>query len=874
MNYDQELGRLILQDEIAAPSDLLSAWKQASLIGEPLDQVLVKRGILSVEQAASYRRRARESVSQNPKGRILNVDSGKELRPTKRRSRMGTAKSVKQKTLVRQFGPYEILEELGQGGMGAVYKARLGPLGEPVALKVLLNSHQANQKSLERFKREMIALRQISHPNVIKLIDEGEHDSKPFIALEFVDGETLRQYIGGGDDREFRPIGKIVNIFIDIGSSLSACHEQGLVHRDLKPTNVMISNESDRVVLIDFGLVRRDSERIDDVLEGLISTLTETGEIVGSPAFMSPEQVKMESLEFNVGAHTDVWGFGATLFFALTAQAPFEKMAQTPLELVFCLLNRAAPSPRSLRSDVPSWLDKLVVCCLAKKPAERPSIEDVIEELKNGQNRSPSSLDWRLVTSVFGLLFGALVLLLYSSWTQGPVELLQLTAPIYSKERDTAVSVVMNRPCELIFESMQTDSPKTRKLKTDSRGLLKERIRLVEGRNRFRLYAERFEFEKTFEIQLDTKKPKLNFEGMMETVIVIKGNNSVVRGQVLDSSPVRLFFNGEELQLRAEGRFAYKISGFENTGQYKVEARDRAGQVTDMLVNVLSKTHADKLCVETLSDLRLWAESPSWLRRFIVWKVGTTLGAGYEYDSLSWFRRGSQRFQLAAFYHKETGILLRLLPGGQYTMGSAKGDVWEKPAHRVRVAPLLMGVYEVSQSEWDQLGGVDRRKWKGPRLPIEMVSWNDIKVWLKRSKSSLRLPSEGEWEYAARSNTRTMFYWGEKIDSRYSWYRKNSEQRTRERSNLNTIDRMNAFGLEDMLGNVWEWCEDTWLATYRSGPATGAPRVVADRNEKVLRGGSWFNKGKELRVCHRYAYPATTRYGNLGFRVCMSVQLK
>ena len=221
-----------------------------------------------------------------------------------------------------RFGRFVLLDEAGAGAMGTVYAAYDPQLDRRVALKVLHSRHATHQ---ERIRREAVAMARVSHPNVAQIYEVGEHEGQLFIAMEFVDGQTLTDWQRGIDDW-----GALVRLYIAVGRGLAAAHEAGLVHRDFKPDNVLVGADG-RPRVIDFGLARAPNEAvevsgepIDDTLDGgalLASPLTRTGHLLGTPAYMAPEQLAGQPPT----AACDQFAFAVTLYEALYDQAPFPR---------------------------------------------------------------------------------------------------------------------------------------------------------------------------------------------------------------------------------------------------------------------------------------------------------------------------------------------------------------------------------------------------------------------------------------------------------------------------------------------------------------------------------------------------------------------
>ncbi|MEZ6185962.1 MAG: serine/threonine-protein kinase [Planctomycetota bacterium] len=255
-----------------------------------------------------------------------------------------------------RIGPYDVEQELARGASGVVYRAR-GPAGELVALKLLLSPRRAIART--RFAREVAALRALEHRHVVRFVDAGDHEGQPWAALELLEGETLAARL----ERGALTIPEARRLAEQLSEALTYLHDQGVLHRDLKPDNVFLCGEE--AVLVDFGLVRdEDAER-----------LTDSGVFLGTPGYWAPELATAEPEQ--VGPKTDVYGLGAVLYAALTQRAPIEADSlQAFLETVRF---QRVVSPRRLRAEVPDWLSTLCMRCLAFAPPARPAAHQVRE---------------------------------------------------------------------------------------------------------------------------------------------------------------------------------------------------------------------------------------------------------------------------------------------------------------------------------------------------------------------------------------------------------------------------------------------------------------------------------------------------------------
>ncbi len=279
----------------------------------------------------------------------------------------------------RQLGPYTLEEKLGEGGMGVVYKARHALLRRPTAVK-LLPVDKIGAESLARFEREVQNTANLMHPNIVSIYDYGRSpDGVFYYAMEYLDGIDLDALVRGAGPL---PVARAVHILRQACEALAEAHHRGLVHRDVKPANVMLGRmgtRADVVKVLDFGLVKE---------LGADSDVTLTESITGTPAFIAPEAVSDSAA---VGPAADLYALGAVAYWLLTARTVFS--GRTVIEVCAHHLHTRPTPPSHHVGGIPRTLDDLVLACLAKNPADRPlSAGEVIRSL-NGILEA-SSLEW------------------------------------------------------------------------------------------------------------------------------------------------------------------------------------------------------------------------------------------------------------------------------------------------------------------------------------------------------------------------------------------------------------------------------------------------------------------------------------------------
>jgi len=637
---------------------------------------------------------------------------------------------------IGRLGPYRVLKMLGAGGMGVVFRAEDPHLKRLVALKAMLPTMAKSPNAKVRFFREAQAAAALKHPHIVTIFQVGEDRGAPYLAMEFLEGESL-------DDRLKREtrlqVPDILRIGREIAKGLAAAHDKGLIHRDIKPGNVWLESPESHVKILDFGLARAMSDQ---------AQLTQSGAIVGTPAYMAPEQAGGKQVD----GRCDLFSLGCVLYRMCTGEMPFK--GTDTISILSALLMEVPPPASSLNPEIPTELSDLVMQLLAKKPEQRPQ-------------------DARTVAET-----------LLAVMMQSTQPLVEAIAPTASFPVASAVEITSADPWQAIDESTPSAEatrtvPSATPVNSSGR---KSKKGLLIGGGLLGLLA-------------------------LIAIIVIVINNK--HGTVTESK---------------------------GPGERNVEAT-RNGKVAPPPAPE-KKTEA-----------------------------------------------------IPAQFRNNLGMKFIWIPPGSFTMGSpleeiGRGKKWDgqridETPHKVTLAKgFYMGEYTVTQEQWQEVMGNNPSHFKGEKdLPVEMVSWDDCQEFIRKlrekDKKPYRLPFEAEWEYACRAGTTKPFHFGETISTDQANYNGRIYGNGKEginRSKTTPVGSFpaNAFGLHDMHGNVWQWCQD-WLGDYPHKDLTD-PQGPEIGTKRVVRGGCWLNSPQDCRSASRDWDVPGSRNANLGFRLCLSVE--
>lgn len=325
------------RDDEQRLADLLSELTDAICQGVPLDfdQVCRENPDLADDLRKLW-------------GAVLVTDTAGAVAEERPRNDPQDDSQLRQLQLPTLIGDYQLIEEIGRGGMGVVFRARQLSLDREVAIKMILRGRLASDADLKRFLAEAAATARLVHPGIVPVYEVGDIDGRPFFSMQFIEGETLSQRGARGP----LPQRQAARIMAEVARAVQFAHEQGFVHRDLKPSNILLTRDG-QPLITDFGLAKEAGADVN---------LTRSGMLVGTPAYMSPEQAggRRELL----GPATDIYSLGSMLYYTLTGRPPF--VAETPVELVMLVIEQDPSPPRALRPSLDRDLEMIVIRCLQK----------------------------------------------------------------------------------------------------------------------------------------------------------------------------------------------------------------------------------------------------------------------------------------------------------------------------------------------------------------------------------------------------------------------------------------------------------------------------------------------------------------------------
>ena len=699
------------------------------------------------------------------------------------------------------LGSYVILDKLGQGGMGVVLKAEHRRMARWVALKVLSPKLVGTPDALRRFQREVKAAARLTHPNIVLAYDADLAGRTPFLVMEYVDGTDLSSLV---KKRGPLPLDQALDCILQAARGLDYAHENGVVHRDIKPANLLLDRQG-TVKILDMGLARLDSAG------GQQDQLTGTGQIMGTVDYMAPEQAMNTK---HADQRADIYSLGATLWYLLTGQPLFD--AETTVEKLMAHQTKPVPSLRSACPDVSPALETVFLKMAAKTPEARyQTMAEVIADLELGRSDTSAGAP---AVSIAAAEDARLDEFLRGMAAPSP----QRSEPPREASRGAAVAVAA-KPAPAAATHP--------------------------------------------DVTLDWAGAHVATDAKLEP--------SLPGGQIPSPTPARVrrpprppwWQDWRMVAAASAGGLLLLLL----LGAWVI-VRDKGGKE----VARVAVPEGGSVTVETAMPGTGKKAPPPAVAPFDEKKAKEHQTAWAKYLGVPVEMTNS------------IGMRFVLIPPGEFDMGSTKAEVakllerarapkdnqwnipqWhfdllpaEIPKHRVRITkPFYLGSCEVTQAEYERVVGSNPSRLKDdPRRPVDAVTWDEASAFCRKlgellpeqaARAAYRLPTEAEWEYACRAGTATTWYSGDDEAGLkdIAWYRANAGGK----SHPVRQKTPNAWGLYDMHGNVWEWCQDWFGDRYYAASPMDDPTGAPNGSYRLRRGGG-------LRV-HRAPLPGVVPVG-------------
>ena len=781
-------------------------------------------------------------------------------------------------SLPATFGNYELLEVLGRGAQGTVYRARDAKIDRIVAVKLLaLNSTTPlSRETLRRFHRETALAARIDDPGVCAVYDTGVLGRVPFIAMQYIEGRTLFQTMQQPDGEKSPDLGsdetrRTLAIVERLARSLHCAHEAGVVHRDIKPSNIIL-RENDTPVLLDFGFAAR--------LDG-DATITKSGDLFGTPPYMSPEQITRGGI--TTDRRTDIWSLGVILYEWTSGRHPFGYDPRSSRESVFHAIMHEPP--RDLRAFTRAFgADlKIVVEKTLEKNRDRryPTALELANEIRRVREHEP----------IHARPPG--VLLKTKRWCRRNRGVAAALSALF-----LVMAIAIG-----VFGWMYRDADQAAEME-------REQNRRIQELDRQKTRILQMAFVDNLEvIESATWPTTLSVMGNDDTRLIEASARELVseipryeaEAKSLDQ---RLFDEpaGGSAEDRVQRARLAKFLGCAADVERFLDDLAQRRRIASWYAQLADRTHLQwGAAIRTITDegtcpkygglelkpqaglIPLGRNDDSELYEFLHWPSCDLAG-----DTMP--------------DNPEGGIVFVLLPGGRVTIGSPEDEPDRNSLREsqitVELAPFFMAKYEVTQAQWKRIMRNNPSvSYPGAHAtievtwnhPVERVTWGESREFARRL--DLTLPTEFQWEYAARGGETCAFAFGDNsgyLEGAENVYDQSLAAEdfvatpTGQVAFWNDLFPLhapvgsfdpNAFGLYDTHGNVSEWCADAWGLSRHDKPGRLGDGLydATDAVDRVHRGGSWYVGPRLCRSAHRWKKVAGTSAANLGVRLARPV---
>jgi serine/threonine-protein kinase len=754
---------------------------------------------------------------------------------------------------------YQLERRLGQGGMGVVFQARHIFLKTSHAIKVILPDLVGNDPMLvTRFRQEALAAAAIRHPNIIAVTDFGVvRGTMPFLVMEFVNGQSLQDILA--DEKVMGPE-RALEFACAIGAGVGAAHKQNIVHRDLKPLNIMTQkgqSVAEGLKILDFGLAKIKS---GELLGSFVQA--KTSGMMGSPFYMAPEQWSDDEPD----ARADIYSLGIILYQMLAGDVPF-KGSSIP-SIMKKHLTLPPPSFKSAGVDVPARLEAVVRHALEKEISARtPSVEVFIKELReavaaggitiqSGRQTAPvadetmyapastTARQQGTTDSHFDLMDGTV-----SSSALGAEEQAKLAAAREAHEHE------QKEKERVAHQELARESEELRKAEEEKDRQRKEQEERVLKEQEERETRERQQREQMERVERQAKELEERLARLATSMPPQPGGTTVI--------------DPESTQVHQGVRT-------QTAGDNSLPGANAAATLYDsaspLVVTIPPKPKSNSMLILGAAVL-------------VVVLVGGAIGAYLltRTKTTSAGPGGSPTPTTSPGLGDVIKADLVEIPGGSFQMGRNDGPLGESPAHPIAVRSFFMDKTEVTNAEYAEFVRDSHHappdEWNGTKpaygtelWPVTGVSFEDVNAFAgwrsKRDNVTYRLPTEEEWEYAARNGDRSDLYpWGKDWKDNQAVLKEATPAKVGSHPEGN-----NKWGVADLIGNVWEWTSSS-VSAYPGNPT---PIPTATREWLVIRGAGYdrnpSDRDNPVSSCIRTFVSPGSKIPQLGFRLVRSSQ--
>ncbi|MBN1292639.1 MAG: SUMF1/EgtB/PvdO family nonheme iron enzyme [Candidatus Latescibacteria bacterium] len=762
---------------------------------------------------------------------------------------------------------YNILRELGRGGMAIVFLAVDNRLERKVALKLLPQELSYDENLATRFIREAKTAAQLFHPNIIQIHDVEMNGDFYYFSMAYIEGVPLDQILkksGSLTPKVVAQLGVLVSF------ALQHAHEKGVIHRDIKPENIII-NKKRQPIVVDFGIAKAQKS----------AKLSQTGMLIGTPMYMSPEQIKGEEVD----GRSDIYSLGSVLYQMSVGKSPFHGLAQAAL--LYNQVHELPPVPQGVNNNVPKPLSDIIMKAIAKNPDDRfqtaaelgktlheailskpskitvnpktPKPDKKVSD-SNREEDKKAKLDETVILSAAEI-----------SEKQQPVQ-----SDVSDNLGDTLIAPSIKNSKKKINIDVKQDSKK----KSGTPYVLAALSAIMIGLLMYSIYT-----------MIPEKKSLRNSTPLSEMKNQAEDNN-MTHEEILPKSTDK----PEPEKTVKKETFPQKPSDAEPRFPSKKPATDKL-KPQSSTDEPSEANPVQERKPERFSDMQKEksSESPKIIdskpvsilppSRIPGKKEEPKIPEPTEEKNVAVAIREESEFkpevqpEKPALKPVETASIIWIpIPGGTFIMGDSRGDMDERmmcrPIHRVTVSAFQMSQNEISVEQYAvflrSTGHPEPALWQGqlanPGRPVINVSWHDAMAFAKWAGA--RLPTEAEWEYAARGGLEQMLYpWGNDSPEKYANYGNDWNNGNGWLTSLKKSGSYpsNKFGLQDMAGNVWEWCMD-WLGPYEAGLHVN-PAGISQGDRRVVRGGGWNSSIMSVRNSVRGGRNPDYKGTHTGFRI-------